>query len=204
MPKTKGGLGVLNLRLQNDALLLKQLHKFYMKFDTPWVHLIWHKYYSNKVPHAAREIGSFWWKDVLRLSTLYRGVAKCTLGNGSTITFWNDLWSDNILSYKYPRLFSFAIDPSISVQNTMQAADLASLFNLPLSEKALDELISLQMDIQDVNYDPVAQDSWSFIWGHSNYSSRQFYKLGFMHLRKPPTFTWIWKSKCTPRLKFFA
>ena len=131
MPKTKGGLGVLNLRLQNDALLLKQLHKFYMKSDTPWVHLIWHKYYSNKVPHAARGIGSFWWKDVLRLSTLYRGVAKCTLGNGSTVTFWNDLWSDNILSYKYPRLFSFAIDPSISVQNTMQAADLASLFNLP-------------------------------------------------------------------------
>ena len=108
------------------------------------------------------------------------------------------------MSYKYPRLFSFAIDPSISVQNTMQAADLASLFNLPLSEQALDELISLQMDIQDVNYDPVAQDSWSFIWGHSNYSSRQFYKLGFMHLRKSPTFTWIWKSKCTPRLKFFA
>ena len=73
-----------------------------------------------------------------------------------------------------------------------------------LSEQAFDELISLQMDIQDINYDPVAQDSWSSIWGHSNYSSRQFYKLGFMDLRKPPTFTWIWKSKCTPRLKFFA
>ena len=73
-----------------------------------------------------------------------------------------------------------------------------------LSEQAFDELISLQMDVQDINYDPVAQDSWSSIWGHSNYSSRQFYKLGFMHLRKPPTFTWIWKSKCTPRLKFFA
>jgi len=103
------------------------------------------------------------------------------------------------LSYKYPRLFSFAIDPSISVQNTMQAADLASLFNLPLSEQALDELISLQMDIQDVNYDPVAQDSWSFIWGHSNYSSRQFYKLGFMHLRKPPNFYLDLEIKMHPK-----
>ena len=28
-PKSKGGLGVQNLRLQNDALLLKQLTKFY-------------------------------------------------------------------------------------------------------------------------------------------------------------------------------
>ena len=58
-PKDKGGLGVLNLRLQNDALLLKQLHKFYCKEDIPWVHLIWHKYYSTKVPHAAAATGSF-------------------------------------------------------------------------------------------------------------------------------------------------
>jgi hypothetical protein len=28
-PKDKGGLGVINLRLQNDALLLKHHHKFY-------------------------------------------------------------------------------------------------------------------------------------------------------------------------------
>ena len=58
-PKEKGGLGVLNLRLQNDALLLKHLFKFYNKVDTPWVHLVWSKYYTTKVPHASREVGSF-------------------------------------------------------------------------------------------------------------------------------------------------
>ena len=64
-PKDKGGLGVLNLRLQNDALLLKQLDKFYNKVDMPWVQLVWSKYYATKVPHTAREMGSFWWKDIL-------------------------------------------------------------------------------------------------------------------------------------------
>jgi hypothetical protein len=64
-PKAKGGLGVLNLRLQNDALLLKQLSKFYNQVDVPWVQIIWFRYYTNKVPHAARETGSFWWKDIL-------------------------------------------------------------------------------------------------------------------------------------------
>ena len=59
MPKDKGGLGVINLRLQNDALLLKHLDKFYNKVDVPWVQLVWFKYYSNKVPHATREVGSF-------------------------------------------------------------------------------------------------------------------------------------------------
>ena len=82
-PKTKGGLSIINLRLQNDALLLKHLHKFYSKEDVPWVGLIWNKYYTNKSPHTAREIGSFWWNDILRLSTLCRGIARCSLGDGS-------------------------------------------------------------------------------------------------------------------------
>jgi hypothetical protein len=32
-PKSKGGLGVVNLAVQNNALLLKQLDKFYRKAD---------------------------------------------------------------------------------------------------------------------------------------------------------------------------
>jgi hypothetical protein len=74
-PKRKGGLGVINLQVQNDALLLKHLHKFYNKADVPWVNLIWSKYYSDKVPHATMEVGSFWWKDVQRLSTIFRNIA---------------------------------------------------------------------------------------------------------------------------------
>jgi hypothetical protein len=87
-PKEKGGLGVLNLQLHNDALLLKSLDKFYNKREIPWVQLVWWKYYQGKVPHAAREVGSFWWKDILRLSNLFRGIARCTIGDGSTVLFW--------------------------------------------------------------------------------------------------------------------
>lgn len=64
LPKHKGGLGIINVRLHNDALLLKQLSKFYNRADVPWVQLIWFKYYESKVPHAAREMGSFWWKGI--------------------------------------------------------------------------------------------------------------------------------------------
>lgn len=41
--KEEEGLGVLNLRTQNEALLLKNLHKFSNREDIPWVHLIWQK-----------------------------------------------------------------------------------------------------------------------------------------------------------------
>lgn len=34
LPK-EGGLGVINLKTQNEALLLKNLHKFFNRADTP-------------------------------------------------------------------------------------------------------------------------------------------------------------------------
>lgn len=39
LPKEKGGLGIINLRLQNDALLMKHLRKFYNRADIPWVRI---------------------------------------------------------------------------------------------------------------------------------------------------------------------
>ena len=47
LPKEEGDLGVLNLRTQNEALLLQNLHKFFNKEDIPWVQLVWEKHYQN-------------------------------------------------------------------------------------------------------------------------------------------------------------
>ena len=159
-PKEKGGLSVINLWLQNDALLLKQLNKFYNKEDIPWVQLIWSKYYDAKVPHAAREMGSFWWKDVLRLSVIFRRIAKCELGDGSSACFWEDLWSESVLSQDYPRLVSFATNGAISVMEAMQAEDLVSLFFLPLSQQTFQEFKDLQARLQLIPYGDTAIDQW--------------------------------------------
>ena len=202
-PKEKGGLGVLNLRLQNDALLLKHLFKFYNKVDTPWVHLVWSKYYTTKVPHASREFGSFWWKDVLRLSIIFRGIAKCEIGDGSTVYFWDDMWSDAVLSQEFPRLASFASNENASVLEVMQATDLDELFFLPLSQQAFEEYEVLQLQLQNLPYDADAKDCWLPTWGNV-YTSRRFYSHVFSTMEAHPIFKAIWKSRCTPRVKFFA
>lgn len=50
-PKDEGGLGVLNLTVQNESLLLKHLHKFYNRVQVPWVQLVWDKYHTrDKLP----------------------------------------------------------------------------------------------------------------------------------------------------------
>jgi hypothetical protein len=69
---------VINLHLQNDALLLKELSKFYNKEDIPQVQLVWSKYYDIKVPHAAREMGSFFGGKMCNISD-FRTTKKCEL-----------------------------------------------------------------------------------------------------------------------------
>ena len=78
------------------------------------------------------------------------------------------------------------------------------LFYLSLSPQAFQELMSMQLEIQMVPYDSNIPDSWNFSWGNSQDTSGRFYQLAFKHLVLPNTFKWVWKSKCTPRLKFFA
>jgi hypothetical protein len=105
------------------------------------VQLIWSIYYTTKVPHASAKVGSFWWRDLLRLNILFRGIATCTIGNGTKVTFWGDMWAGEVLAQKFPWLFSFAKYESILVAQIMQAEDLDTLFHLSLSQEAFDEMM---------------------------------------------------------------
>jgi hypothetical protein len=56
--KNEGGLNVLNIQTQNEALLLKHLDKFFNKRDLLWVKLIWDKHYRNgKLPSSTTPRG---------------------------------------------------------------------------------------------------------------------------------------------------
>jgi hypothetical protein len=101
-------------------------------------------------------------------------------------------------------LFSFAKNANASVKHIMLQTDVDAIFHLPLSQQAYDEFLELQDWLQHINYDPMAVDVWMFQWGNNKYSSRKFYQLAFQQLEAHPIFTWLWKSGCTPRVKFFG
>ena len=91
-PKKSGGLGVLNLGIQNEALLLKHLFKFFNKVDVPWVTLIWDTYYASSPPQSTQICGSFWWREVMRLYPKFCKLAVPQVHVGDTVLFWLDRW----------------------------------------------------------------------------------------------------------------
>ena len=163
-PKKNGGLGILNLKVQNDAMLLKLMHKFYNKLDVPWVHLIWDTYYASTVPHAAAPCGSFWWHQLVQLMPVYRGVAKVQIGAGDTVLFWKDDWNNSILSDTYPRAFSYTSDEDTSVRKVLSITHLNQAFELPLSVQDFEELRALQQNVQEVGLTD-SKGVWICTWG---------------------------------------
>jgi hypothetical protein len=200
--KRERGSGCSQPKLQNDALLLKHLHKFYNRDPLPWVDLVWFKYYQNKVPHTTREVGSFWWKDILRLNGIYRVFSQCDIGDGVSACFWEDRWYASVLATSFPRLASFALNNAASVKEVLEAEDLDAIFLLPLSQEALQELGRLQESLPHLELYINSRDQWKPDWG-KDFSVKKFYNLVYDLIQAHPIFKSVWKSRCTPRVKFF-
>jgi hypothetical protein len=84
-PQKKGGLGVIRLCLQNDALLMKNIFKLYSRADLPWVNLIWSQYYSNVRALGNLGKGSFWWRSIMKLLNNYKQIAMADFDRGENL-----------------------------------------------------------------------------------------------------------------------
>ena len=207
-PKEKGGLGVINLHIQNKGLLLKHLHKFFNKADIPWVTLIWNSYYDDGVPHATVPVGSFWWRDILKLSDAYTAISSVHINRGDSALFWSDAWviggSSRPLCWRLPRLFSFVINDKLSVNEFLISQDLYSMFFLPLSHEAALELQVLEAWILDLHRDITLPYVWLWPGKSGEYSAKSFYTLMHSHLPTILPCKWLWDSKCTMKIKVFG
>lgn len=122
------------------------------------------------------------------------------------VTFWEDLWLIGLIKFQLNNSLAsaYARDDSISVNEAIAVEELDSMFNLSLSKQAFEELQELGELLVYQSFDEQAKDTWTYQWGNTTYSSSRFYKLAFHNLPAHPVFVWMWKSKCTSRVKFLA
>jgi hypothetical protein len=198
--KNPGGLGVINLELQNKALLMKCLHKFFNRVNIPWVNIIWVTHYSNSLP-SVKPVGSFWWKDILKIQDVFKEIARVEIGNGKTTLLWHNRWNGLRTSERFPELWSFGSVREINI-NQARLASSNELFHTTLSAEAFGQLLSLQdilanLQLHDHN------DIWRCSASSNLFSSQKVY----FHLvgthQSHPLFSWLWKSKCQPKHKVF-
>lgn len=127
MSMKQGGLGIKNIRLANESLLLKWWWRYGQEHDALWKLVICEKYGSiggRWFPVlATNESTSKIWEDILlmvqrksRLFHFYKDNVEILIGNGDRVSFWSDPWmgSTNLLS-QFPRLFQLVEDKELSL-----------------------------------------------------------------------------------------
>jgi hypothetical protein len=178
-PKHHGGLGIKNIELHNKAYLLKQLHKFFCKEDTPWVKLVW-SLYEQGAPHAQTPRGSFWWRDICSFIGDYRSITTVHIGNGDSTLFWKDFWSKGgTLCDQFPCLFSYTLHEDSTVADLALSPNLSSQFALPLSVEAYRKFIQVHELLSAITIMPKTLDARRFVWGNTVYTSAKFYEFLF-------------------------
>ena len=138
----------------------------------------------------------------MKLLDKYKGMASVLVFNGKTCLFWDDVWNDQVRRIQYPELHSFAKNKRISLSTAHDTDYFHDLFHLPLSIEAYNQMQELQVELSDLTLDNV-NDSWTYIWGSSHFSSSKAYKILTGHSQIDPIFKWLWKTSCQSKHKVF-
>lgn len=157
----KGGLGVISLKMQNVAFLMKHLHKFYGRLDVPCVDLIWNTHYnSGQIPHCSSERCSFRWKDIFRLVDYNRGIAIRWQVMGKL--FYSGMMSRITLFSNRVFLYSFAKKKNSFLAQFLGNMDFSEKIHEPLSMEVTEEYLNFYDTIILVQNNMQGKDKWIY------------------------------------------
>ncbi|GJX32724.1 RNA-directed DNA polymerase, eukaryota, reverse transcriptase zinc-binding domain protein [Tanacetum coccineum] len=94
-PRDKGGLGIKNLQLWNEVILVKQLWNIISKKNTLWVKWVNSENLKGKSiwEVSAKVNSSAGWKEILKLRDKIRKHVLWKIGDGTSVNAWYDNWN---------------------------------------------------------------------------------------------------------------
>lgn len=198
-PKDFGGLGIMDLTVFNQALLIKWFWQWRKPEMTLCKSLFQQHIATNGLP------------DSPIFSAISNSLSYCQfffshkIGDGKRIQLWNDNWDGQLLSTILPDLYTHAIDTQITLYEVSQVSNLTALFRPISSDTANLELVKLQNSLSGMVLNPITKDDISWKWKESGpYKVREGYKA----MKDAPIILnraqRIWKLQAPPRMKVFG
>jgi hypothetical protein len=92
-PKELGGLGILNLEIQNRCLLSRWLYKL-LNEEGMWQSLLRRKYPANRTLSQAQRqaTDSHFWNGLMKIKDLFISKGTFQVHDGFQVRFWEDNW----------------------------------------------------------------------------------------------------------------
>ncbi|KAL4283563.1 hypothetical protein GQ457_16G029270 [Hibiscus cannabinus] len=220
-PKFLGGLGVIDPKFQNRALLGKWVWKFANEKDNLWQQIIRCKYnYSVNsllpIDPGQRRM-SMLWNGVIKsffkddaCGNVMRNNFMLQVGDGQSISFWSDIWlGDTPLKIKFPRIFALSRNKMGMIAEFGKKEEPGWNWNFQLRRQLYDWEISQWEDLMALlrSFRASNLNSDWVCWAGSSdgkYSVSSFGK--FFSKQREGDFEWsrlVWRGIAPPKVEFF-
>ena len=152
-PKDQGGLGILNLQLQNKWLLAKWLVNL-LNTNGLWQNLLSNKYLISKSLSQvkAKPYDSHFWRGLMKIKDEVLAKGSFEIKDGSKARFWEDTWAGELpFKVKYPSIYNIVCDPHATVAKILATRPLNLSFRRALVNNKLVEWLNLVAQIAHVD-----------------------------------------------------
>jgi hypothetical protein len=115
-PKSQGGLGVINIKAMNIALMAQWIWRIHSEqnSDLLWLKLLKANYRVNEL-FSSNPVGCSPFC-LHKIKNQFRLGGQIPSRVRSSISFWNDLWiGEKPLSVRFPSLFQKSLDTDITI-----------------------------------------------------------------------------------------
>ncbi|EEE50937.1 hypothetical protein OsJ_31478 [Oryza sativa Japonica Group] len=199
-PKERG-LGIKDIKLQNEALLLKRLFLLYSS-NSAWASWLWEEYKDDSLLKSL-PLGPHW-SSMQKLIPELQHLTSVQVGDGARTSFWHDCWiSKPALANVFMPLYTHALNKDDTVRNVMQRGLVSSLVPR-LTVTANLELQRLQAALQSFTLSNEPDKRTYGTKAAPNVTCKQFYEARLLPGIVSPLWDAIWKCKAPLKVKFFA
>jgi hypothetical protein len=201
-----GGLGILDLEIQNVCLLSKWLVKL-MNEEGEWQMLLKNKYLGSKaVSQVSKRPGdSQFWAGLMGVKDLLLAKGRFKVNSGRQIRFWEDVWlGDDALMKRFPNLYFITRRKNVTVADVLGAVPLNMSFRRALTGRILECWLQLVESVVPVILN---EEEDVFLWNGRGVGGKFTVKVLYKELISEGRISqrWVyWKTKLPYKIKIFV
>jgi hypothetical protein len=201
-PKSVGGLGIINLEVQNKCLLSKWLFKL-INEEGIWQDILKKKYLKGKtLAQVEKKKGdSHFWSGLMDVKNIFLEKGRFIVQDGTQTRFWEDLWiGDAPLKSRYPSLYNIVRKKNATVAQVFSTVPLNVSFRRALVGDNWVKWMKLVVGLLEVQLNSRRD---TFVWNRSKtFSVRAMYNDLITRAGVPYDVS-SWKAKVPLKIKIF-
>ncbi|KAK8539036.1 hypothetical protein V6N13_110242 [Hibiscus sabdariffa] len=219
LPKDFGGLGLVDFKTKNYALLCKWLWRYASEPNSFWRKTIAAIYEKDPIPLLPQNVGvsnkSWIWRSIVSKiaspGNVFSKNISFFVGDGSRIQFWSDIWIETAsLRSCYPRIYALSSKKAGIIAGFGKFTNGLWNWNIPLRRALFDwELEVWDLFIDTINCGKVRLGIQDSVWWNSD-SNDSFSVKSLLNLIGPPlgikdvVWKYCWSKLAPPNVEFFV